>query len=103
MHGLSLIEYGGQPIYSNINVGSSFTALTAVRTLHIQHVYLTLHPSEHWATRYKRFPIAEITSKMTYEESDYIMTECNQDTNAEEMSISWLTEQLRSIDFGQQV
>ena len=40
---------------------------------------------------------------MTYEESDYIMTECNQDTNAEEMSISWLTEQLRSIDFGQQV
>ena len=32
---------------------------------------------------------------MTYEESEYIMTECNQDMNVKEMSLSWLTKQLR--------
>ena len=32
---------------------------------------------------------------MTYEESDYVLAECNQDMNVEEMSISWITKQLR--------
>ena len=58
-------------------------------------IHPTLHPREPWATRFKEFPIKEITSKMTYEESDYIMTECNQDQNPEEISIPWLTGQLR--------
>ena len=40
---------------------------------------------------------------MTYEESDYIMAECNQDMNVEEMSISWLTEQLRGSELDWQV
>ena len=103
MESSDLVGYGDKSSCSNPDVGCSFTVQRSIRTLHRQLMCPTLHPSEHWAARYKRFPIKEITSKMTCEESDYIITECNQDMNVEEMSISWLTEQLRWDEFDWQV
>ena len=103
MESLELVEYGKELAYSNPDTGFSFIARRSIRTLHRQFKYHNLRPSEHWTARYKRFPIKEITSRMTYEEGDYILTECNQDMNVEEMSISWLTKQLRSDDIDWQV
>ena len=40
---------------------------------------------------------------MTCEESDYIITECNQDMNVEEMSIWWVTQELRIDETNRQV
>ena len=40
---------------------------------------------------------------MTYEESDYIITECNQEANVEEMSIWWVTQELRIDETNRQV
>ena len=96
MENLELVEHGGELAYSNTDVGCSSIARRSIRTLHRQFRYPNQRPSEHWTARYKRFPIKDITSRMTYEEGDYILTECNQDMNVEEMSISWLTKQLRS-------
>ena len=99
----SLVGRGEGSVYSNTDVGCSSIAQRSIRTLHRQYRYPDLHPSAHWAARYAQFPIKEITNQMTYEESDYIMAECNQDMNVEEMSISWLTEQLRGSELDWQV
>ena len=91
----SLVGRGEGSVYSNTDVGCSSIAQRSIRTLHRQYRYPDLHPSAHWAARYAQFPIKEITNRLTYEESEYIMTECNQDMNVKEMSLSWLTKQLR--------
>ena len=54
---------------------------------------LFLH--QHWAARFKRFPMNSVACTMTCYESDYLLAECNQDMNVVEMSVSWLTKELQ--------